>query len=369
MRSRFGNLINAVADSTGGIGAFGLSVVGCLAYGGLFVVYERSYTTTSLSLAVFCMTLLAALTVYLNGLSHGSNKEERAAAVAKYQPLMVVALNTGIFLSFLSIIIGDAAVEYFSANTQHLIVALGASFSMAAVAVVSAFSWVFLRFRHIDGGLIASGLTEVVERVEVSEAKAPSTSLRYSEKDRKRKAAHFAGRVMCFAGSPYLNDDFSFEINEEFAQITYREEDTFPDEDFLYWMVFQLLCAQQAEVAFAKKTSKISWEHYGDIEHYATEILASRPGASRILRDPQTVAELDWRAKRIRFFVKETIPRVHSFLRANQESLKRLTRLTLSGSLDSPQLHAELRSVDTAHLPGHWDEAKSGGNHLSLVSS
>lgn len=369
MAQRLQNLINAVSESSGKIGATCLSALGCTAYTGVFIIYSRSEQTSAVSLGVLGLTITAIAGMYLNALSQGSTKIERSASVSQSAPLMTHVLNLGLLFSFTILLAGDAAAAHFDANPKHLYVALGVLGSMTAISVIAAFSWVINRINDIAHQKLPHHQADAIEKIEITQARAPSVSLRYSEKDRKRKAAHFAGRVMCFAGSPYLDDDFDFEINEQFAEITYRNENTFEDEDFLYWMLFQLLCGQQAEVAFAKSTSKISWEHYGDIEHYAAEVLAARPGASRIIKNPKTAAELDWRAKRIRFLVKEVVPRVQSFLRTNQDQLRSLARSAIGGSLEPQGLRSVLRTVDTSHLPGHWDKQKSSRTHLTLVSS
>ncbi|WP_300494742.1 hypothetical protein [Marinobacter sp.] len=367
--SRLNNLKAAITESTGGLGGIAFSALSCAAYAGLFLVYDRTLTSSAISLSVFGFTLLSVCVVYVNALSHGGNSEERQASVRRFSVLTFALFNSGLLLSTAAYLGGDVAVRYFVNNPEHLVIAAASTAFITAMVLFSSFHFVFARLKHQELGSVANSTREeIIERIEVTEARTPTMSLRYSEKDRKRKAAHFAGRVMCFAGSPYLDNDFDFEVNEEFAQISYRGDHSYEDEDFLYWMVFQLLSAQQAEVAFAKKASKISWEHYGDIEHYVSELLAARPGGSRILRDPQNAPEVDWRSKRIRFFVKETIPKVHAFLRQNSDQLKRITKATLSGTLTPLELRAILRSIDTAYLPAHWDESKSGRNHLTLVN-
>lgn len=368
--SRLNNLKAAITESTGGLSGLAFSALGCAAYAGLLFVYQRTFSTAAISLSVFGFTLLSVCVTYFNALSHGANTEERKASVNKFTVLTFALFNSGLLLSTAAYLGGDVVIRYLAQNLEHLVIAAASVVFISIMTIFSAFHFVFSRLRYQEGGATsaASPREEIIERIEVSEARTPTKSIRYSEKDRKRKAAHFAGRVMCFSGSPYLDNDFDFEVNEEFAQISYRGDHTYEDEDFLYWMVFQLLTAQQAEVALAKKSSRISWEHYGDIEHYVSELLAAQPGASRILRDPKTAPEVDWRSKRIRFFVKETIPKVHAFLRTNSDQLKRITKATLSGTLTPLELRAILRSIDTAHLPAHWDESKSGRNHLTLVN-
>lgn len=369
MAQRLNNLINAVAESTGTLGAVSLSAIGCGAYAGVYWTYERSELSSVVSMAVLALSVVAILGIYLAAISKGATKEERSQSTSEMAPLMASVLNMGLLFSFAILLGLDPAIEYFRSHQEHFYIALGVAVSLASISIISAFAWTFAKMRGLASSKPIAQKQEIVETVEITETRVPTVSLRYSEKDRKRKAAHFAGRILCFAGSPYLDDDFDFEINEQFAQISYRADNTYETEDFLHWMVFQLLCAQQAEAAFAKKTSKVSWEHYGDIEYYVAEILASRPGASHILKDPQTAPELDWKAKRIRFYVKETVPRVHSFLRANQDQLRELVRSTLAGSLTSQELRSTLRSVDTAHLPGHWEEQANSRSHLTLVSS
>lgn len=367
---RLSNLKTAIAELTGGLGGLAFSVLGCAAYVCLLLVYQRTPDTVALTLSVFGFTLLSVAVVYFNALSHGANAEERRSSVNRYSVLTFALFNSGLLLSAVAFLSGDGVIGHLSQNPEHLVVAAASTAFIAAVIVFSAFHFVFSRLRAQEVGVAsaASSREEIVERVEVCSARTPTKSIRYSEKDRKRKAAHFAGRVICFSGSPYLDNDFDFEVNEEFAQISYRGDDTYEDEDFLYWMVFQLLAAQQTEVAFAKKSSRISWEHYGDIEHYVSELLATRPGASQILREPKTASEVDWRSKRIRFFVKDTMPKVHAFLRQNSDQLRRIAKATLSGTLTPLELRAILRSINTAHLPAHWDESTSGRNHLTLVN-
>lgn len=367
---RLNNLKTAITELTGGFSGLAFSVLGCAVYVCLLLVYQRTSGSIALSLSVFGFTLLSVGVVYFNALSHGANTEERKLSVSKYSVLTFALFNSGLVLSAVAYLSGDGIIRNLSQNPEHLVIAAASTALISAVAVFSAFHFAFsrLRFQEERASSAASLREEVVERIEVCSARTPTKSIRYSEKDRKRKAAHFAGRVICFSGSPYLDNDFDFEVNEEFAQISYRGDDTYEDEDFLYWMVFQLLAAQQTEVAFAKTSSRISWEHYGDIEHYVSELLATRPGASQILRDPKTPSEVDWRSKRIRFFVKDTMPKVHAFLRQNSDQLRRIAKATLSGTLTPLELRAILRSINTAHLPAHWDESKSGRNHLTLVN-
>lgn len=369
MAKRLKNLLNAVSESTGAVGAATFSLLGCIGFAGVYVIYERSDLVSVMAISVLAASFVTVVALYLNALSHGEDKESRSHSVARFSPIFSLITNLGLFLSLAIFLGGDSSAEYFSGNPNHLYIAIGVGVTLSAIAIISAFSWVFTRISAIAALSSTEKVTQVVETVEVTETRVPTITLQYSEKDRKRKAAHFAGRILCFASSPYVDDDLDFEINEEFAQIKYRGDNQFEDEGFLHWMVFQLLCAQQSEVALAKRSSQISWEHYGDIEHYVAEVLAARPGASRIIKDPQTAAELDLRAKRIRFHVKETMPKVHAFLRANKDDLKRLVRSTMEGSLTPAQLRSILRTVDTAHLPKHWDEQAANTNHLSLVSS
>ena len=369
MAKRLKNLFNAVSESTGTIGAVTFSILGFIGFGGVYYIYERSPLVSMMAISVLAVSFTAVVALYLNALSHGEDRESRGASVAKFSPLFSLITNLGLFLSLAIFLAGDTSASYFSANPNIAHISIVVGVSLAAIAIISAFSWVFSRLDSLASGANGSAVSRVVETVEITEARVPTVTLQYSEKDRKRKAAHFAGRILCFASSPYVDNDLDFEINEEFAQIKYRGDNQFEDEGFLSWMVFQLLCAQQSEVAFSKRSSKISWEHYGDIEYYVAEILAARPGGSRMIKDPQTAAESDWRAKRIRFHVKETMPRVHAFLRANQDDLKHLVRSTMEGSLTATQLRSILRSVDTAHLPKHWDEEGANRNHLSLVSN
>lgn len=365
MFDRLRNLGAATSDAIGSAGTLGVSIASFSGVVGVYLSYDRSSAVSLIAASTLACTVTLVLFILISAVSKGENRQERSKAVKSIAPLTSVLLNTGFVISMGGYLAGDQVISYFQTNPEMAGVAVLTVAATSICLYTALLSWCLERVRNLEAGSVNP--TRRLDRVEETTARVPSIALRYSTKDRKRRAAHFGGRVLCFASSPYLDDDFDFEVNGEFSQIVYRGDHEFHDEGYLTWMLFQLLCAEQSEVAFASSTSKISWEHYGDIEHYAIEILCSQNSSFQAMKNPQNEAEVEWRTNKIRMFLKETHFQVHSFLRDNQEVLRTIVGASMSGSLTNLELRSLLRQVNPANLPAHWDEDWATRSHLRIV--
>lgn len=365
MVKRLANLLGAFSDLFEHMGPlFSITLLAGL-LGGTIAVYPRSGLVTDVTIGLLAVTACIATWWAVSAISRGDTKEERTRSFKGALPAALLFLQMALSVTVVTYLTGDWALGLVETHPYETQVAASIIGLLGLAWVPTGFEWLMKQIRSRPEAVhpAAAGAVEVTER------RAPTKTLRYSEKDRKRVAAFFAGRVLCFASSPYVDEDFKVSITGEGVDITYHPDNQIDDARTVKWQLFQLLAGYQAELALAKPSSRVSWDQYGDIEHYAEKVLVSRaPGLHRVMTSPASESEAVWRVNRIRMLVKEEIPRVQMFLRKNRVSVQLIMKETLSGQISEEKLRLLLSKVHTDSLPQPWNESDLEQNPLRVIS-
>lgn len=363
MLKRLSNLGAAIGDSFYRAGPAGLLILLTAGLVAAFALNPRSFVVELTSGVIIGFGYLFALIITLYQLSCGESGVERAANLKNAAPFTYLVFSACVLVGAAVYGFGDELLKLFATYPKEAAGASLAVLLLSLTILACSIHWAIGQ-KPFTGNNSTSEI--VTSRTEVVPA---MMCLQYSQKDRLRRAAHFAGQALCFASSPYLDEDFDFTEDGHVLQITFRPENYVTDVDDAWWQLFQLLAAEQAEITLAKPKSRVSWENYASIERFATTVLVADLGGSKSILDPQSEAELHWKARRIRLLVKDLMPKVRQFLLANKAPLNQLVELMQSGELSRLTLFEILDEVDTRFLPMPWKPEGTQHPPLRVVKS
>lgn len=219
-----------------------------------------------------------------------------------------------------------------------------------AISSILLIAWCTAKVHHHGFGQRESEAEPVIERHTFSTES--NRRLVHSSNDINRLAAFTAGRLLCFAHTPYLSAATKVVLENDRSIISYKANDSFNSIQTLEWMVYEGLAGTEAEARLVGNHSDAAINTVGDITAAMDSILRIKAsvGGMPVPVDPASPAEVLAKSQRMNQEIRRRLEDVKAFLDRNSDSLNRLYSLLAGGqALNS----AEVMDVLENHVERH----------------
>jgi len=176
--------------------------------------------------------------------------------------------------------------------------------------------------------------------------------LSHSGTDLRRLAAFTAGRLICFAHTPYLSESTRVVLEGNRSTISYRANDRFESIQTLEWIVFEGLAGIEAESLLVGNNSTIIRERFDDINGAMEQIMSIRAASGNMQVPVDAVSPNDVlvKAQRKNYEIRRRVEVVKDFIKSNTDALTSIYNI-LSG--DTPFEQSEILKILESQVLHH----------------